>query len=85
MNLKSCMAGKNKNGQWHIACDQPAALALSILMDMKYTVVTSPQGMCYYKAARWIMQHGGRSWTTNALQVPTSPVGMPQNPQDDPC
>ncbi|MDD3591321.1 MAG: hypothetical protein PHO65_01620 [Sulfurovum sp.] len=85
MNLKRCTAGKNKDGKWHIACDQPAASGHFILMDMKYTQTMSPQAICYYKAARWIMQHGGRTWTTNALQVPTTAVAMPKNPQDDPC
>lgn len=77
MSLKSCTAGKNDRGMWHIACDQPAAQGLFILQNMKYTVVISPQGMSYYKAARWIMSHGGTSWTTNALQVPTSAAAMP--------
>lgn len=77
MNLKSCTAGKNDVGMWHIACDEPAASGLLILQNMKYTQSLSSQAISYYKAARWIMSHGGTSWTTNALQVPTTAAGMP--------
>jgi hypothetical protein len=80
MDLKNCVAGRNELGQWHIACDEEGAPALMILMDMKYTGVLSSLGITYFQAARWVCAHGGITWTTNALGVPTSAPLPPVDP-----
>ena len=66
MDVKHCVSGKNEFGQWHIACDTVGAPALLILQNMRYTDILSPLGITYFKAARWVCEHGGTTWTTNA-------------------
>ena len=77
MNLRSCVAGRNELGQWHIACDTEGAPALLILQDMRYTNLLSSLGVTYFHAARWVCTHGGNTWTTNALGVPTTCLALP--------
>ena len=79
-DLMNCMAGKNKYNQWHVACATDAALPLTILMDMGYDNITSPDGLTYYRAAAWVCDHKGVSWTTNALGVPTTCGTLPKKP-----
>lgn len=77
MDLKHCASGKNDLGAWHVACDTTGAPALQILQNMGYTGTLSTLGISYYKAARWIVSHHGASWTTNALNVPTTANTLP--------
>ena len=84
MNVKSCAAGMNEFGAWHIACDTDGAPALLILQELKFTINLSSLGISYYSAARWIQQNGGASWTTNALGLPTTCAALPVSPANDP-
>lgn len=76
-DVRYCTAGRNNQGQWHIACAEPAAPSLAILMNMRYTEqMSSPHEKDYEFAAKHICQHGGKSWTTNTLLKPTTCKAM---------
>jgi hypothetical protein len=78
VDINRCMAGKNKAGQWHLACDTTGMPALGILQDMGYTHGTmSPPGVSYQAAAQFICNANGTSWTTNALNMYTTCAGIP--------
>lgn len=72
-DVRYCTAGRNDQGQWHIACAEPAAQGAKILMNMRYTnQMSSPQEKTYEFAAKHICRSGGRKWTTNALNEKTN-------------
>lgn len=73
-NQQSCCLGKKKDGQYHIACDQPAMKGMGILQNMRASNITcSPstyqaitQNLCKGQSTK------ASSWTTNILGQATS-------------
>lgn len=71
-NTKSCCVGVLPNGEYHIACAQPAMGGMGILQNMRARNITCTPDNYSAIGKKLCANKKDLSWTTNVLNAPTS-------------
>ncbi|MGB8624051.1 MAG: hypothetical protein WCD16_14655 [Paracoccaceae bacterium] len=84
IDTRYCTAGRNRAGEWFIACKDDGWSSLKMLDDLNYTEVRSnPPDRHFDHAARHVRAQGGMFWKTNAVGEYRTVAGIPDAARDD--